>query len=103
MRHRKLDVVATILAAALQSVFFQPARADDIDLSTIKCSEFVSSKPADIGNIMIWLEGYYTKENDPPILHSDKMMKDGKNLGDYCRAHPDTGLIDAAEAVMPVK
>lgn len=98
MRHGRIGLIAATVAAGLQ-----PAFAKDMDVSTIKCSEFVSAKPADIGNILVWLEGYYTKENDPPILHEEKMTNDGKHLGEYCRTHPDVGLIDAAEAVMPVK
>jgi hypothetical protein len=49
------------------------------------------------------LEGYYTKENDPPVIYTDKMNKDAKNLGAYCAEHKDANIIKAAEAVMPVK
>jgi hypothetical protein len=31
------------------------------------------------------------------------LVKDAKNLGDYCRAHPNHDVIKAAETVMPVK
>jgi acid stress chaperone HdeB len=90
-------MLGSILGASL------PAAAQDIDMSTITCKDFVSADKASIGNILIWLEGYYTKENDPPILHTEKMGTDGKNLGTYCGAHPDASIIQAAEKVMPVK
>lgn len=92
-----------LLAAAALTLAAMPARADDIDFSTLKCKDFISSEKSDIAIVLAWLEGYYTKENDPPILHSDKMAKDAKALSDYCNAHNDAGLITAAEAVMPVK
>jgi acid stress chaperone HdeB len=89
-----------ILAAAFVAT---PALAQDVDMATIKCKDFLASSKADIGNILIWLEGYYTKESDPPILHADKMAQDAKSLSNYCNAHGDDDIIKAAEAVMPVK
>jgi hypothetical protein len=79
------------------------ARAEDLDFSKIKCSDFISSPKDQVAIILAWLEGYYTKENDPPVIHTEKMNNDAKNLGTYCSAHPDTDIIKAAEAVMPVK
>jgi hypothetical protein len=64
---------------------------------------FISSPKDQIAIILAWLEGYYTKENDPPVIHTEKMNNDAKNLSAYCNAHPDTDIIKAAEAVMPVK
>jgi hypothetical protein len=51
----------------------------------------------------VWLEGFYTKENDPPIMYADKTTKDAKKLSEYCNAHGDDDVIKAADAVMPVK
>jgi hypothetical protein len=47
-------------------------------------------------------DGYYTKENAPPILYTGKMMKDAEKLGEYCHAHGDDDIIKAADKVMPV-
>ena len=57
----------------------------------------------EIGTILTWLEGYYTKENAPPIMYADKTVKDAKALSEYCNAHPDQDIIKAADEVMPVK
>jgi HdeA/HdeB family len=92
---------AILFAAAL--LVSLPAAAQDIDMAGIKCKDFVSAKVEDIGTILAWLEGFYTKAGDPPILHVDKMKTDGKGLGEYCQAHPEDGLITAAETVMPAK
>jgi acid stress chaperone HdeB len=93
----------TLTLAAAAMLLAGSARADDMDFSVITCKDFISSQKSDIAIVLAWLEGYYTKENDPPILHSDKMGTDAKNLSDYCNKHPGDGLITAAEAVMPVK
>ncbi|MGP0061627.1 MAG: HdeA/HdeB family chaperone [Beijerinckiaceae bacterium] len=92
--------LASLLVALLVAA---PAVAEDLDFSKIKCSEFVAAPKDQIGTILTWLEGYYTKENAPPIMYADKIVKDAKALGDYCRAHGDDDVIKAAETVMPVK
>jgi hypothetical protein len=92
--------LACALAAFLVTA---PAMAEDIDFSKIKCSEFLGAPKDQIGTILTWLEGYYTKEDAPPILFTDKLMKDAKGLSDYCNAHRDDDIIKAAEKVMPVK
>jgi hypothetical protein len=77
--------------------------AEDMDVSKIKCKEFVSADKDKVNTILTWLEGFYTSEESPPILYDDKTKKDAKNLTDYCNAHGDDDLIQAADAVMPVQ
>jgi len=80
-----------------------PAFSQDMDMSKIKCSEFISSPKDQIGIVLAWLEGYYTKENAPPILYAEKTVKDAKALSEYCNANRDDDIIKAADKVMPVK
>ncbi len=82
---------ATLLAAAT------PAQADDIDLSTWTCQQFVSANKDDIGVILAWLDGYYKDEDDPPVIDTTKFVDNAKKLGEYCAAHPDIGLITATD------
>ncbi len=80
-----------------------PASAEDMDFSKIKCSDFLSSPKDQISIVLAWLEGYYTKEDAPPIMYSDKLIKDAKALSEYCNANRNSDIIKAAEKVMPVK
>jgi acid stress chaperone HdeB len=84
-------LAATLLAAA------SPARAADIDLSTWTCKQFQSASKDDIGAILVWLDGYYKDEDDPPVIDTTKFVDNAKKLGDYCAAHPDIGLITATD------
>jgi hypothetical protein len=93
-------IVGIMVLAALAAA---PARAQDLDFSKIKCSDFLNAPKDQIGVILTWLEGFYTKEDAPPIMYADKTVKDAKGLSDYCNAHRDDDIIKAAEAVMPVK
>jgi HdeA/HdeB family len=90
-----------ILTVALLAA--SPAAAQDMDFSKIKCSEFIASPKDEVGSILMWLEGFYTKQHAPPIMYQDKTMKDLRALAEYCTAHGDDDLIKAADAVMPAK
>jgi len=73
------------------------AHAEDIDLSTWTCQKFQAASKEDIGIILAWLDGYYKDEDDPPIVDTDSFIENAKKLGEYCAAHPDSGLIAATD------
>ncbi len=91
MMFRRVALVAAALLVAL------PAAATTIDLSTIKCKEFVESSKDEIGLILAWLDAYYKDEDDPPIIDTDKFVANAKKLGEYCGANPSVGLITATD------
>jgi acid stress chaperone HdeB len=86
---------ATVAVLAL--VAANPVRANDIDLSTWTCQQFVTANKDDIGVILAWLDGYYKDEDDPPVIDTTKFVDNAKKLGEYCAAHPDIGLITATD------
>jgi len=89
---------AVLVAAAL--IAATPAHAQKLDLSNVKCKEFIAGSKENIGLILMWLTGYFADEDDPPVIDFDKMKADGEKLGAYCGKNPDAGLITAAEEVM---
>ena len=95
----KLRLASLLIAAFVAA----PAMAEDLNFSKIKCKEFISAPKDEVSTILVWLEGFYTKENAPPIMYADKTVKDAKALSDYCNAHNDDDMIKAADAMMPVK
>ena len=94
MKMRTMFLAAAMLAAVL------PARAQQLDLSTIKCSEFVTGDKETIGLILMWLEGFYADEDAKPVVDFDAMKKNGEKLGAYCARNPGHSLITAADDVM---
>jgi acid stress chaperone HdeB len=74
-----------------------PTCADVIDLSTIKCKDFLTSSKEDISVTLAWLDAYYKDDNDPAIIDADKLVANSKKLALYCVAHPDFGLITATD------
>lgn len=88
-----------VLAAAM--LFAVPsAYADKLDLSTIKCQDFLKSSKDNIAVIITWLDAYYKNENDPPIIDFDKFQANSAKLAKYCADNPDVGLITAADKTL---
>jgi acid stress chaperone HdeB len=89
-----LTTAAMVLSAAI------PAQAQQLDMSTVKCRDFVSSSKENIALMLMWLQGYYSDEDASPIVDFDKMGKDAKKLGEYCAKNPDHSVITAAEEAL---
>jgi len=92
--------IALALALALPLLGTAPASAQKIDVATIKCEDFIKSGKDTIGNLMMWLSGYYTGEDDDAIIDFDKMASDGQKLGAFCAQNPTISLLTAAERIM---
>jgi acid stress chaperone HdeB len=72
--------------------------AETIDLSTIKCSDFVTTSKEEIGYAAAWLDAFYhTEEDEPLIVDSDKVQASARKLADFCAANPDIRVMSASE------
>jgi len=87
-----------VLAIALLAA--PSTMADKLDLSTIKCQEFLSSGKDNIAIIISWLDGYYKDANDPPSFDFDKFKANTEKLAKYCADNPSEGLITAADKTL---
>ena len=82
---------------AVMTLTASTVNAADIDLSTITCKKFLDLDKDNIAVYITWLDGYYKEENDPPVIDFDSFQKNAQALGQFCRDHPDDGLITAAD------
>ena len=87
-----LFTAATLASAA--------APAQTLDLSTIKCEDFLKSGKDNIAVIITWLDGYYKEKDDPPILDFAKFSANTEKLAKYCADNPGNGLITAADKTL---
>src|ERR1700722_7453770 len=76
------------------------ANAASLDLSTIKCKDFVADSKDNIAIIITWLDGYYKEKDDPPVIDFDKFTTNSAKLGKFCGENPDLGLITAADKTL---
>ncbi|HZQ11919.1 MAG TPA: HdeA/HdeB family chaperone [Pseudolabrys sp.] len=82
------------------SLLASPARAERLDLATVRCGDFFASGKDNIERVMMWLEAYFSEENASPIIDFDKLQSDRSKLGEYCAKNPKSSLIDAAEKLL---
>ena len=84
-------MTAAVLAAAT------PAQAQKVDLSTITCKQFLDISKESISLILMWMAGYYSDQDAPPVVDFDKMKEDARSSAAIARRIPTVGLITAAE------
>ena len=96
-------VSAFLFAISLVAASFvvsAPAAAQKFDLSTVTCKQFLDSGERTMSMILMWLTGFFTDEDDTPIVDFDKLKTDANKIGDYCRKNPNTALMTAAEEIL---
>lgn len=71
-----------------------------VDMTKLTCKQFSAYDKDNAGTIMMWLEGYYTGDDDDAVIDFGKMAGDMTKLLVYCEAHPDDDIISAADEVM---
>ncbi len=76
-----------------------PAAGAKLDLSTISCKQFLEYDKENIGLLLTWLEGYYSADEDDPVIDFEKMAVNGKALATACAKEPSLGLITTAEKI----
>jgi hypothetical protein len=82
-------IVATGLLLAANAV----AKAEVIDLSTIKCSDIAKMSDEEGSYLLIWLHGYYGGKAGDTTMDTDSFEAAGKAIGEACAAGPDLGLM----------
>jgi acid stress chaperone HdeB len=97
MKTRTIILLSALFLTGGQVSMDMQAQATVIDLSTMKCKEFLEGSKEDIGYTLAWLDAYYKGEDDPPVIDTDKFVANSKKLADYCVANPTLGLITATD------
>ena len=96
LRSRRSGLSVTRTIAALLALVSTPAsHAVVIDLSMMTCQEFLASNKDEIRIIWAWLDGYYTDEQEAPIIDTDRLVDNLKKLNEHCAANPTIDLITA--------
>ena len=100
MKSMKLTTKISVLLLAAAALAPLPVKAQQLDLATVTCKDFVTSDKETIGLILMWLEGFYADQDAKPIVDFDKMKENGGRLGEYCGKNPTHSLITAADEVV---
>jgi acid stress chaperone HdeB len=84
-----------ITAALLAMIGAAPAKAEVIDVSTIKCSDLAAMKADEASYLLIWLHGYFGGKAGDTTIDLAAMEDAGKAIGEKCAENPDLGLMTA--------
>ena len=93
---KKLVTAAAILILA-NSV---SARAEVVDVSTIKCSEVLEMPKDEMSYVLIWLHGYYGGKAGDTTIDLASFADIGTAIGEKCGQNPKLGLMTAIEQML---
>jgi acid stress chaperone HdeB len=88
------------LIAAAMLIYAAPAHAQVLDLSTLKCGEFLKSGKDAIAYIVIWLDGYHSDQDASAVMDFSKIATKVERFGEYCGKNPGTDMVSAAKEVL---
>jgi acid stress chaperone HdeB len=99
--HEGTDMKRLLMLTISATMLFTPvaSRAQQIDLSVITCKQFFDYSKENMMVMMMWLDGYYSEEDAPPVVDFEKMGENMKKLGEYCSKNQGKSVITAADAV----
>ena len=93
-------ILVAISLIAMSLIAAVPASAQKLDLSKVTCKQFLDSGERTMSMVLMWLTGFFTDEDDTPIVDFDKLKTDAGKMTDYCRKNPTTILMTAAEEIL---
>ena len=96
MKRLLMLTVAAMFCATLPT----QAQKQQFDLSVVTCKQFFEYNKENLSLMLMWLDGYYSEDDAPPIVDFDKMAENSKKLGEYCGKNPGHSGITAADKVM---
>jgi acid stress chaperone HdeB len=82
---------------ALAFAVATPAAPQTIDVGAMRCKEFMEIPTDRAIYILLWLDGYYTGEDDEPVINFNDIQDVAKKLRAYCTANPNAELLTAAD------
>ena len=94
-----LKVASSVLIGA-SLVVAGPTGGHSIDLATIKCRDFIELSKETIATLTVWLDGYYTDEEDAAVFEPEKLKTKAEKLTAFCAQNPKMSVMTAAESVM---
>ena len=71
-----------------------------VDVAKVTCDQWVLYKIANPDYITMWLSGYYNAKLNNTVVDLEGLKEDAAKVRDYCRANPQTTLMQAVQTVV---
>ena len=75
------------------------AKAEVIDVSTIKCSDLAAMSTEDASYLLIWLHGYYGGKAEDTTIDLKSFETVATDMGAKCAESPELGIMTAVQQV----
>lgn len=95
-----MHILKSAVVAATLLVAGNAHALDSIDMKKLSGEIFNGYDDANRGTIMMWLEGYYTEDDEPAVIDFNEMAGHMAKLLFYCQENPQKSVLDAAEGAM---
>ena len=76
------------------------AQAETVDMATVKCSDIVAMNETEGTFMFTWLLGYAGGQAGSTTIDLDALEAASKEIGEYCGANPDVGVLSAAQEAL---
>jgi len=74
--------------------------SETIDMGELSCEQFNAYDDSNRGTVMMWLEGYYTEEDEPAVVDFGKMAGHIAQLMIKCEANPGEKVLTFTDEIM---
>ena len=91
--------LVTILLAAASIGLVGPAMAAEVDMSKATCKEVGALPAAQTIGVAMWVNGYVHGKAGNAMVDTAAAHANAEKIADYCKANPDSTVVDAIEAV----
>lgn len=71
-----------------------------VNLGNITCKQFTALPKDTIWTVTVWLDGYYTDDEDPTVVEVDVLKTKAEQLVSFCTENPKASLLAAAQDVL---
>jgi HdeA/HdeB family len=86
---------AALLSSVMIAVTFSPAASQTIiEMSALKCSDYLESPPVRQEQYAAWMSGYFDAERNMSLVDLEKYAANRKRVEEFCRRHREDNFMN---------
>jgi hypothetical protein len=91
---------AALLSSVMIAVTFSPAASQTIiEMSALKCSDYLESPPVRQEQYAAWMSGYFNAAQNMPMVDLKRFATNKQRVEKYCRGHKNDNLMNVIQKV----
>jgi hypothetical protein len=86
---------AALLSSVMIVATFSPAGSQTvIEMSALKCSDYLESPPVRQEQFAAWMSGYFDAERNISLVDLEKYAANRKRVEEFCRRHREDNFMN---------